>query len=189
MAEKFAELATGVMNRLCILNGNHEYHPIEIEFYVYTEDHQDIHVYPRNAEKPGDLFFHLSGMDICFESSIKDGRFGGILIRALERNDGKRFGGPLNCVNEVLNTANKPGNIYVEACAHLDRTAKCIGRRKGIKQSKSIPDGYWNKEYRFLRDDFQIGDKITMEDESFDFKTPKYEKSHLRQYKIEKQED
>ena len=183
--KEFKKLADGVMNHLCILNGKYEYHPIEIEFYVYTEDHQDIHVYPRNAEKPCDLFFHLSGMDICFESSMETGRFGGILIRALERNDGKLIGGPLTCVNEVLNNADRCSDIHVEACADLTHTAECIGKRKGINQSTSLPDKYWDAHYRYLRDDFHVGDKITMEDESFDFKSRTHKKSHKRYYKIE----
>ena len=180
------DLAQEIMNNICISNGAYIYHPIEIEFYVYDKtNHPDIHVYPRNAEKPCDLFFHLSGMDICFESSMETGRFVGILIRALERNDGKLIGGPLTCVNEVLNNADQCGNIRVEACANLSHTAECIGKRKGINQSTSLPDKYWDAHYRYLRDDFHVGDKITMEDESFDFKSRTHKKSHKRYYKIE----
>ena len=80
------DLAREIMNNICISNGAYIYRPIEIEFYVYDKrEHADIHVYPRDKKEAGELFFHLSGMDICFKSSIKDGQFGGILIRAIER--------------------------------------------------------------------------------------------------------
>ena len=190
-------LATRILNEICICNGKHKYHPIEIEFYIYDkENHPDTHVYPREA-KAGDIFFHLSGMDICFESSFeeKNGtiRFGGILIRALEREDVKltdnkpllQFGGPLTCVNEVLNTSESLNDIQVVHCNHSSLSAKCIGKRKGINQSKTLTDEYWNKKYRFLRDDLNVGDKITMESLSFDFKDKKIKEKHKRYYKIE----
>ena len=186
----FKSLAEEIMNKICISNGAYKYHPIEIEFYIYDkEEHPDIHVYPRDNKKAGDLFFHLSGMDICFESSIEDGRFGGILIRALERvKDGEtiRIGGPLTCVNEVLNTAKSHTGIQVvHCCNHMSRPTKCIGKRKGINQSTTLKDEYWNKKYRFLRDDLNLGDKITMKDDTFDFKLHSIKKDRTRTYKIE----
>ena len=186
----FKSLAEEIMNKICISNGAYKYHPIEIEFYIYDkEEHPDIHVYPRDNKKAGDLFFHLSGMDICFESSIEDGRFGGIPIRALERvKDGEtiRIGGPLTCVNEVLNTAKSHTGIQVvHCCNHMSRPTKCIGKRKGINQSTTLKDEYWNKKYRFLRDDLNLGDKITMKDDTFDFKLHSIKKDRTRTYKIE----
>lgn len=182
-------LAESIMNKVCISNGK-LYHPIEIEFYIYDkEEHPDIHVYPREA-KAGDLFFHLSGMDICFESSFeeKEGtiRFGGILIRALEREDGKRFGGPLTCVNEVLNTATEhPHTVYIEPKEKQHTVIKHLGKRKGINKYEKKKDDYWDAKYRFFRDDFYIKKRIIMEDDSFDFKDHKLNESHKRYYKIE----
>lgn len=188
----FKSLANEIMNKIYIDNGNYKYHPIEIEFYIYDkENHADIHVYPRDNKEAGELFFHLSGMDICFKSSLEEGRFGGILIRALERvKDGEtiRIGGPLTCVNDVLNTAKSHTGIQVvHCCNHMSRPTKCIGKRKGINQSKSttLKDEYWNKKYRFLRDDLNLGDKITMKDDTFDFKLQAIKKDRPRKYKIE----
>lgn len=182
-------LAESIMNEVCIFNGKHIYHPIEIEFYIYDKkEHPDIHVYPRKANA-GDLFFHLSGMDICFESSYeeKEGedtvRFGGILIRALEREDSKRFGGPLTCKDEVLNTAIM--KCLVMSCEKLEKkVCENIHKRKGL-ENKGENDKFYNALYRFFRDDFYIKKRIIMEDDSFDFKDHKLNESHKRYYKIE----
>ena len=67
-------IAKILMNEYYISNGTHLYRPLEIEFYIYLKDisksekrHADEHVYPRTAET-GRIFFHQSGMDICFTS-------------------------------------------------------------------------------------------------------------------------
>lgn len=178
----FKPLAEEIMNKICISNGAYIYHPIEIEFYIYDkEEHPDIHVYPRDNKKAGDLFFHLSGMDICFESSIEDGRFGGILIRALEREDGKRFGGPLTCKDEVLNSAN--ARCVTKMCEkELSYSISNTKQRKGINKYEKKKDDYWDARYRFFRHDFI--DSLTMEDETFDFDEG-HKKPRKRKYKIE----
>ena len=60
--------------------------------------------YPRNDYKGGELFYHLSGIDICFDSQYngKSGKFGGILIRSIKDGD-RIIAGPLNCKDEILN--------------------------------------------------------------------------------------
>jgi len=188
----FKSLANEIMNKIYIDNGAYKYRPIEIEFYIYDKNnHNDIHVYPREA-KAGKLFFHLSVMDICFESSFieKDNTisFGGILIRALERiKDGKQilFGGPLICVNEVLNTATERVKVeLVNPGEELKYTAvkKYSGKRKGINKYEKKDDIYWNAKYRFFRND--VNDIILMNDETYDFN--KLSKSpRKRTYKIE----
>ena len=85
----------------------------EIEFYYYDSEQylkdrinhkwQEV-TYPRNDYKGGELFYHLSGIDICFDSQYNEesGRFGGILIRSLKDGD-RIIAGPLNCKDEILN--------------------------------------------------------------------------------------
>jgi len=152
-------IAKTLMDEYCIFNGEYIYRPIEIEFYIYDRiEHPDTHVYPRKAHV-GELFFHLSGMDICFESSLEKGRFGGILIRALAREkDGeetKLFGGPLVCKDEVLNTAKEMCSIKL-----CEKKLKCknphLSPRQGINEDKKIQDTFWNKNYRFIRGDMDI---------------------------------
>ena len=173
--EALKKLAEMIMNGYCIANGKHKYRPIEIEFYIYEKDidndhkkHADEHVYQRDAEA-GRVFFHKSGMDICFASSMKDGRFGGILIRALEREDGKCFGGPRICSFEVLNTAS--ALCIIQLCEEKRSYTAIASKRIGITEwhdSKSNwKDEYYNKDYRFVRE----GQKpIEMEFDSYDFR-------------------
>jgi hypothetical protein len=150
------DLAQEIMNKVCIFNGKYKYHPIEIEFYMYDKDkHPDILVYPRDAKEAGTIFFHMSGIDICFQSSIETGLFGGILIRAIERDsDGKQFGGPLICKDEILNSA--AGKCVTIPCdKELNYNISKITLRKGFKDSKGLKDIYWDKGYRFVREDVQ----------------------------------
>lgn len=154
------ELAETLMNDYCVYNGYHQYRPIEIEFYIYDKkNHPDRNVYLRD-KKAGELFFHYSGMDICFESllpanpsSDEDVRFGGILIRALERDsdDKQLFGGPLICVNEVLNNASEMCKIDIIRVQKKEtkKEAKVFGRRVGINGE----DNYSKAQYRFVRKD------------------------------------
>lgn len=192
---KLQKLANTLMKGYCIYNGAYHYRPIEIEFYIYDKYlHPDRHVYPRDNKSAKDLFFHYSGMDICFKSSFEDGRFGGILIRALERDEDKQlFGGPLVCVNEVLNNA-----IIKCVVINIDEQqeeAEEYGRRVGINEfdkltdrdNNRIKDDYYDKPYRFVRKDMQ-NRTLERENVSYDFKNqtkPDPNKSK-RKYKIER---
>ncbi len=174
-------IAKILMNEYYISNGTHLYRPLEIEFYIYLKDisksekrHADEHVYPRTAET-GRIFFHQSGMDICFTSSMEDGYFGGILIRALEREDGENFGGPRICAYEALNSAS--GMCVIQECECDKKLSFDVeaSERIGIKEwtdskDKSWKDEYYNKKYRFVRKGLT---EITMTLPKFDFREPK----------------
>lgn len=89
----------------------------EIEFYYWQDDELDKGfnqewnrvTYPRES-KAGELLFHLSGVDICFNSYYKNkknperpAKFGGILIRSIKDEAGNVTAGPWNCMLEILN--------------------------------------------------------------------------------------
>lgn len=89
----------------------------EVEFYYYRNNVKDRSnfdaewnkvAYPRKAQT-GDLFFHLSGIDICFESDFNEkwAEFGGILIRSVVDTNGDITAGPLTCMNYMLNICQK----------------------------------------------------------------------------------
>lgn len=187
------ELVKELMNEYCIYNGQYHYRPIEIEFYIYDKDnHADTHVYYRN-KKAGELFFHYSGMDICFESSSpqpnngnKDVRFGGILIRALERvgSDNQLFGGPLVCMCEIINTATEKCKVEKSPISESEKKDIVpFGQRVGIK-AKNEEDTFYYKEYRFVRKDILNELKCFSSRDSFDFKKKTY-KQKSSSYKIE----
>lgn len=100
----FDRIAKILMNNCAISKGNNRYEIVEIEFYLFTPDHQDVITYPRNCAA-GQWFFHPSGVDLTFESNHE--HFGGILIRSIKRiKDGQLILGPLNCVEELWNNLN-----------------------------------------------------------------------------------
>lgn len=110
----FEDIAEKLMKEYCLVCGKKRYYFAEIEFYYYDKDRFNNEwnwvTYPRTNKKAGDLFFHYSGFDICFDSNFDDGKFGGILIRSLidvTKTDNKFVTGPLLCVNEVLNACAK----------------------------------------------------------------------------------
>lgn len=110
---KCRDIAGELFNNYGIECNNKIFRLAEIEFYYYDSEHylkdrinhkwQEV-TYPRNDYKGGELFYHLSGIDICFDSQYDEesGRFGGILIRSIKDGD-KIIAGPLNCKDEILN--------------------------------------------------------------------------------------
>lgn len=103
------DIAEELFNNYCILCNKTEYHFAEIEFYYYEKDNWEEEwnkvTYARNGFAAGDLFYHLSGIDICFESHYDEmsAQFGGILIRAIKKEDNTIVAGPYTCKDELLN--------------------------------------------------------------------------------------
>ena len=110
---KCRDIASKLFNNYGIKCNNKIFRLAEIEFYYYDSEQylkdpshhkwQEV-TYPRNDYKGGELFYHLSGIDICFDSQYKEksGKFGGILIRSIKDGE-KIIAGPLNCKDEILN--------------------------------------------------------------------------------------
>lgn len=95
--DAFKEIAEILLNKVAICKGEKIFYIKDIEFYLYENNHRDIVTYPRIC-KAGQWFFHPSGIDISFESSVdvksndyelfqpilrEDAFFGGVLIRAI----------------------------------------------------------------------------------------------------------
>lgn len=93
----FDDIAKILLNKVAIRKGEKIFYIKDIEFYLYENNHRDIVTYPRIC-KAGQWFFHPSGIDISFESSVEvnsndyelfqpilneDAFFGGVLIRAI----------------------------------------------------------------------------------------------------------
>ena len=103
------DIAEELFNNYCIQCNKTEYYFAEIEFYYYEkvkwEEEWNKVTYARNGFAAGDLFYHLSGIDICFDSHYDEtsARFGGILIRAIKKEDNTIVAGPYTCKDELLN--------------------------------------------------------------------------------------
>lgn len=127
---RFKKIAKTLFENYCLKSGNKTFRFAEIEFYYYKKDKWDEEwnkvTYPRN-KNAGELFFHYSGADICFQCHFDDNgkddnivEYGGILIRSVIEEDGdilKLHAGPQYCANLILNSCN---NIFPE----LERAKK-----------------------------------------------------------------
>lgn len=113
--EQFKKIAENLFQYCCIKCGSKKYYFAEIEFYYYDKNEEkglnkewNEKTYPRDKKKAGELFFHYSGVDICFDSSFGGGKFGGILIRSLKDDNNKQYiTGPTVCMLEMLNECSK----------------------------------------------------------------------------------
>lgn len=117
----FEKIAENLFSNFCIKCGETVFYFAEVEFYYYdsrmymqnNEHHKWQKVaYARTDKKVGDFYYHLSGIDICFDSDIKDGSaiFGGILIRSIKDKTGKIVAaGPYTCRDFILNECLKSG--------------------------------------------------------------------------------
>lgn len=112
--KKFEEIAKNLIRNFYIQCGEKNYCFAEIEFYYYDSvnynQEWNRETYPRKDKKAGDLFFHYSGCDICFDSDFEEGKgkFGGILIRSLyDKTENRYITGPTVCANEILNCCSK----------------------------------------------------------------------------------
>jgi 3-methyladenine DNA glycosylase Mpg len=125
----FAQIAEDLLRRRELRVGKERLRLVEVELYYHGEGHLDpfSHRQPI-TQQPGLWYFHsagrsyrggsFKGMDITFGHA---GAYGGVLIRAVERSDGRLIDGPSLCVDFILKAAG------YRTVAELDRT---IGRRK-----------------------------------------------------------
>lgn len=105
------KIAKELFRDYCISCDGTEYYFAEIEFYYWSKDKWDEKwnrvTYPRDGYEAGTLFYHLSGFDICFDSSYEKERFGGILVRSVMNENNEVIAGPLTCKDKILNTCGK----------------------------------------------------------------------------------
>ena len=108
---KCKSIAENLINNYCIRIGKDKcFYLAEIEFYYWQwekwNDDWNIVTYPRDEKKAGELFYHNSGIDICFSSSYEKQKYGGILIRAIKDQGDVVTAGPLVCCQLILNSCN-----------------------------------------------------------------------------------
>lgn len=105
---RFKEIANILFKDFHIEKGDVRYDFLEVEFYFFSKEHPDFITYPRNT-KAGEWFFHISGVDISFESKKekREGKEiaifgGGILVRSILKEGQKVIAGPYKCVDELF---------------------------------------------------------------------------------------
>lgn len=149
--EAFNQIAKDLIQKFCIQCGETNFYLAEFEFYYYEEtlfnQKWNEITYERIGYKAGDLFYHLSGMDICFDSHLskdkgkKVGYGGGVLIRSVVEENGDITVGPLTCVNKMLNKC-KGGDM--PKLVLLPKQRNCIPKQTyrflGQEDFKVIPE-------------------------------------------------
>ena len=118
------------------------YYFAEIEFYYFKNDiWNDTITYERDEYSAGTFFYHLSGVDICFDS--KPDEYGGILIRSIFEIDSNKkkivTTGPLNCLTIILNSC-KNGKMpkLIEVSEQLQPKIESTYRYLGDDDQKKI---------------------------------------------------
>ena len=156
---KFEEIAKNLFNYFCIKCGEKTFYFAEIEFYYYKKgvfEHDKDIAYKRKGYKAGDLFYHLSGVDICFKSD-DDSEYGGILVRSLmeeipEKTTNaicrKVVTGPMNCLITMLNACQKQDYVpQLEELKYVRKIEpKSTYRYFGDEDRKKILNGLDNKD-------------------------------------------
>ena len=144
-----ALIAQKLFDNYCILCGEAKYYFAEVEFYYYEkgkwDDKWNEITYARKVYNAGDLFYHLSGIDICFDSSYDDcnAKFGGILIRSIKDEKGTVIAGPLTCKDEILNACK--GNqmpvlrpLSTPLRTDLTSTYRALGKQDTDKENDRL---------------------------------------------------
>lgn len=150
--DAFGRIAKKLFQEYCIDCNGTEYYFAEIEFYYYEEGKWDKNwndvTYERNANA-GALFYHLSGVDICFLSTLKKekgkkiGSGGGILIRSIwdGKNKESLIVGPLTCANKILNACKGGSMPKLKHFGQRECMPKETYRYLGEKDFELISEG------------------------------------------------
>ena len=138
----FKQIADVLMTDYAIASHGKIYRLLEIEFYYYNvakgindfkDEAQTKMVTYKRTTPAGQWFFHPSGIDLTFESDESEGYGGGILIRKIEDEEGKKTEGSLKCEWEIFaayNDAFSPtvSNPHLIKSEHIDRKIEAVFR-------------------------------------------------------------
>ena len=126
--------------------GKKEEKEVESSFYSCTY---------KRCRKAGSLFWHYSGIDICFDSNEKN--YGGILIRSLiKKNKGgtpELIPGPLRCANELMNQSVLEGKNSIPYIIELERYDENYTIMSTIRQGLETSDKYNELREKIKKDD------------------------------------
>ncbi len=169
LQKRFDEMAKYFLGNVAIIIGDSNskqirYYLEEIEFYYNNLSKKDLDSAKNKSEKEknfinhfsctykrnrdaGQLFWHYSGIDICFQSYPEDNCYGGILIRSMSKCDGNEnnpelIAGPLRCANEIANQSINLKSIpQIEEIKSSKRNINIASTiRQGIENNKRYGD-------------------------------------------------
>jgi hypothetical protein len=173
---EFANIAKSLLNNFYLKRGYVEFYFLEIEFYYYSEKHQDTvtengikrpFVYSRSCERNGQFLLHTSGVDICFKGKLnKDGKGegGGILIRSLlMKKDNKEYliCGPWDCYTTLFSYTSNDINVQLLAKPKDNNFIERCKRK--IADSKTKTYEMKDKAYAFYNPQYFRGNKLGLD--------------------------
>ena len=96
----------------------------------------------KRDKKACQLFWHYSGVDVCFQSYMEQNCYGGILIRSVTKEYTDKNGnsikelitGPLRCANEIMNQCVEKENNSIPRVIEVPRYDKHYVIRSTIRQ-------------------------------------------------------
>ncbi len=155
LKNKCRNIAESLFCNYCINCNGTKFYLAEVEFYYWQQNKWNKNwntvTYPRICEA-GTLFFHLSGIDICFNSYYdekeldKDAKFGGILIRSIRDEKNNITAGPWNCMLRIINACRGRNLPTIEAledpCNNenvIKGTYRALGK-KDLKEEKEMAE-------------------------------------------------
>ena len=163
----FDEVAKYLFGNVAIVFGPEpdgtKYYFAEIEFYYKNEKAKEIVIKPKDDKEKektvessfysctykrkreaGKLFWHYSGIDICFNST--ENNYGGILIRSLIKivkgAQPELIAGPLRCANELMNQSVLEGKDSIPHITELKRYNKDYSIMSTIRQGIETSEKY-----------------------------------------------
>lgn len=162
-------IAQELFYNYCIKCKNIEYYFAEIEFYYWQkgqwEKDWNSVTYPRDGYTAKELFFHVSGMDICFDSSYDEAKFGGILVRSIMDKDDNIVAGPWNSMLQILR-ACKGGEMPIvdksqtrNHTPKIKATYRALGEKDMAMEMKSplslcFYDAISSEKWNFVKEKF-----------------------------------
>lgn len=173
--EFFDEVAKYLLGNVAIVFGPEpdgtKYYLAEIEFYYKNEKAKEIVIKSSEDKKKkvessfysctykrireaGLLFWHYSGIDICFSSS--DNNYGGVLIRSLIKmvngSEPELIAGPLRCANELMNQSVLEGKDSIPHIIELKRYEEKYTIMSTIRQGIETSDKYDELKKKIKKD-------------------------------------
>ncbi len=173
---RFHELADVLLNQSILIVGNMKYRICEIEFYAYSENHQDpyVHRHPEQL-KFGNWYFHqiktkngfsykggnYKGIDLTLGDNSN---FVGVLIRSIESIEmPKRIEGPSLVVDKLLSdldadsvaelSSSNKSMIALHFDPSLSSREFVMGPRVGLRPISSVENGsrdFMFKPFRYI---------------------------------------
>jgi len=183
LQEHFSAIAKEMFGRIAIKAGDKYFKLIEVEFYYFKQGTFEGPLfnctYPRTRDA-GQLFWHYSGIDICFDSKEDDLTFGGILIRSIMNEDGKIIAGPMRCSDELMNCCKQDLPIIVDYETGFHEEPKTTFRYgiKADKDKEKNPEGIKLRYYLPQDSWTRKREQVLVADE----KTGSYKKENKRDY-------